>query len=602
MKSAKVYLDGRLIGFHDNPVELVEKFKASRRKGKIDSLINVGYKEDTNEILINTSGGRIQRPLIVLKDGKPVMTKKHMDDVRSGKTTFDDLVKDGVIEYVDADEEDNILVATNQDKITSEHTHMEIDSAVLFSMITSMIPFLEHDLATKSLHGAKMFKQSIGYNASNNALKTDTDTYQLYYPQKHLVKTKTIDLLRVDERPIIQNMVVAIMPYYGFNMHDALVLNKGAVERGLSRLTYYKTYTDKESLYPGGQRDYFRVVDSESESHLGEDAYKIIGDDNLPEVETFVDRDTVLIAKASPPKFIEDTADFGLVEEKYEDRSSFVNKNKEGNIDKVYLTSDGEAKMIKVKVRASMSPENGDKFSSKHGQKGVVGIVANEADMPVSSRGIIPDLILNPHSIPSRQTIGDLLEMVGGKSASLNGQVVDGTPYSSESIESIKEVLKAYGFRSDGYELFYDGLSGRVIKGEIFTGISSYRRLFHLVSHKIQARARGPVQVLTRQPTEGKQKEGGLKFGEMESDCLVGYGAAMLLNEKLVEDSDKVRLPVCKDSGLVAIDDKITGKRYSLGYSNTEIVDVNMPYSFKLFLDELRAMAIYPRIILQDKI
>jgi DNA-directed RNA polymerase beta subunit len=291
-----------------------------------------------------------------------------------------------------------------------------------------------------------------------------------------------------------------------------------------------------------------------------------------------------------------------LVEEKYEDNSSYVKKNMEGFIDKVYLTSDGDARMVKVKTRAVRLPSNGDKFSSKHGQKGVVGLIADEKDMPVGTRGTIPDLILNPHSIPTRMTIGDLIEMIAGKSAALNGEFVNGTPFSGTNIDGIKETLIKCGFRPDGYEIFYDGLSGRPIVGEIYTGLIAYRRLFHIAAHKIQARSRGPVQVLTRQPTEGKEKEGGLKFGEMESDCLVGYGAAMLLNEKLVENSDKVILPVCKECGIIAIDDRTQGKKYCVACGSNNTINISMPYSFKLFLDELKAMAIYPKILTKDGI
>jgi len=277
MKAAKVYLDGKLVGFHNNPHDFVNKFKIFRNKGKINSIVNVGYKDDTNEVYINTSAGRVQRPLLVLKDGKPIITEKHVQDLKEGKIEFDDLVKEGVIEYLDTDEEDNAYVAPELKKASAEHTHVEIDPILLFSMVTSMVPFLEHDMATKTLHGAKMFKQAIGYYASNQALKTDTESFMLYYPQRHLVKTNTMDLIDSDERPIIQNFVVAIMPYYGFNMYDAVVLNKGSVERGLGRLSYYRSYTDKEVLYPGGQRDYFRIPDEGSDEHLGAEAYKIIG-------------------------------------------------------------------------------------------------------------------------------------------------------------------------------------------------------------------------------------------------------------------------------------------------------------------------------------
>lgn len=598
MHKAKIFLDGKLVGFHNNPDKLIEEIKSTRRNGELESLVNVGFAQDTNEVYVNTGAGRLQRPVLTLKDGKPLLTQEHIKQLQAGKITFEELVKKGIIEYIDADEEDNLYIATTPQHATKEHTHMEIDPAGIFSLMTSLTPFIEHDLATKALHGTKMYKQGVGFIGPNHYLRTDTEYYNLFYPQKQLVKTKTTDLIGLEERPIITNLVIAIMPYYGFNTQDGMVLNKGAIQRGLGRTHYYHTYTDKERTYPGGQKELFGIT--KEEDGTVSSIYKNIGPDNLPEVETFADKSGVLIAKMAPPRYMESLSELGLVETKYEDKSVFAKKNMEGYIDRVFLSSSGTERLLKVKVRTDRAPENGDKFSSKHGQKGTVGLIAEECDMPISTNGIIPDLLLNPISIPARMTMGELLEMLGGKVASVRGYEVDGTPYSSEPVEDLKKVLMDSGFRPDGYETFYDPKTGQMIPGEIYVGAIAYRRLYHLVRNKLQARSRGPVQLLTRQPTEGKEKEGGLKFGEMESDCLVGYGAAMLLNEKLVEDSDKVSLPVCPECGIVAIDDKSQGKRYCPTCGGFTIVDVVMPYSFKLFLDELRAMAIYPKIKIKE--
>jgi len=600
MSKAKVYLDGKLIGFHDNPLNLIADLKDQRRHGQLDAIINVGYKDDTNEVYINTGAGRLQRPLLTVRDGKVLLTQDHVNNLESGKIKYDDLLRKGLIEYVDADEEENLYVATDIGHLTKENTHMELEPASIFSYVTSLTPFVNHNLATKALHGAKMYKQGIGFIGPNHHLRTDTEYYNLYYPQKQLVKTKFSEVVGIDERPIIQNFIVAIIPFFGYNTQDAIVLNKGAIQRGLGRLSYYRTYTDKEVTYPGGQKEIFSLPNETVKGFLGDEAYKNIGQDALPEVEGYVDRDTVLYSKIAPPKFMDSLPTLGLIDETYEDKSSFIKKNTEGYIDRVYISSSGNEKLLKVKVRTERIPENGDKFSSKHGQKGVVGLVADEVDMPVSMNGIIPDLLINPTSISSRMTMGDLFEALSGKAACFRGKEVDGTAFSEEDIDDLRNVLFEAGFRPDGYETFYDGTTGKIIPAEIYVGVIAYRRLFHLVKNKLQARARGPVQLLTRQPTEGKEKEGGLKFGEMESDCLVGYGAAMLLNEKLVEDSDKVTLPVCSDCGIVAIDDKVQGKLYCPSCSGYNVTNVSMPYSFKLFLDELRAITIYPKIKIKD--
>ena len=249
-----------------------------------------------------------------------------------------------------------------------------------------------------------------------------------------------------------------------------------------------------------------------------------------------------------------------------------------------------------------MIPEIGDKFSSNHGQKGVVGAIVPEEDLPFTESGIKPDLILNPHSIPSRMTIGHLLEMLAGKASALSGEVIDGTPFSGMNMEELGKILKEHGFRSDGKESFYDGITGERLEGEIFQGVVSYKRLFHMVAHKMQARSRGPVQILTRQPTEGKEKEGGLRFGEMEGETLVGHGAAMLLQEKFIDDSDKVIELVCEKCGIIAINDQIRKKKYCPICNGAKVYPVEMSYGFKLLLEELKTLGIYPKLLIGDKV
>ena len=222
--------------------------------------------------------------------------------------------------------------------------------------------------------------------------------------------------------------------------------------------------------------------------------------------------------------------------------------------------------------------------------------------MPFTEEGIKPDLILNPHSIPSRMTIGHLIEMLGGKAGSLKGKEIDGTPFNSFPRKEIGKMLEERGFKSNGTEAFYDGLSGKKLEAEIFIGVVAYRRLFHIVAHKMQSRSRGPVQILTRQPTEGKEKEGGLRFGEMEGETLVGHGAAMLLQEKLIEDSDKLVDFVCEKCGLLAINDQIRNRKYCPACNSSAVYPVEMSYGFKLLLDELKSLGVLPKLIIKDKV
>lgn len=599
---AKIYINGRLIGFHEKPLELVKEVISKRRNGKINHQVNVSYQENTNEVYINTDAGRVQRPLITVENGKPRLTKEHLDLIKKKQITWKDLINQGIIEYLDAEEEENAFIAVDEKDLTPEHTHLEISPVGILSVVTSLIPYVEHNLAGKALHGAKMFKQAQGVSGINYNLRTDTEGYLLYYPQKSLVKTKTVDLLDLDNRPQVQNFVVAIMPYHGYNILDAVVLNKGAVERGLARSSYFRIYESSETRYPGGQVDRFEIPPEDTVGYLGEETYKKLGEDGLIRLEESVGEKDIIIGKTSPPRFLEEITEFGVVKEKKRESSITIRKGKPGFVDKVIVTeSEQGTKLVKVKVRSPMVPEPGDKFSSMHGQKGVVGAIVPEEDMPFTASGIKPDLILNPHSVPSRMTIGHLLEMLGGKAAALSGKRVDGTPFLGVSREDIEKMLIEAGFREDGKEVFYDGKTGKRLGGTIFTGIVSYRRLFHMVSHKMQARSRGPVQILTRQPTEGKEKEGGLRFGEMEGETLVGHGAAMLLQEKLIEDSDKVVEHVCAKCGIIVINDQIRRRMFCPLCEGTRAHPVEMSYGFKLLLEELKALGIYPKIVISDK-
>ncbi len=600
---AKVYINGRLIGFHDDAEKLAKIAIEARRDGALPKETNVAHHKDTNEIYINTDAGRLQRPVIVVKNGKSTYTKELSEQIQKGEITFKNLVEKGIIEYLDSEEEENALVAQTENEITSKHTHLEINGAAILSVISSMVPYVEHDMAGKALHGDKMFKQAIGIGSINYKLRQDTEGYLLYYPEKNIVKTRTMDLLELDKRPQVQNFVVALMPFQGFNTMDAVILNQGAVDRGLARACYFRGYEAGEQRYPGGQRDKFEIPTEEKVGFIEEHKYSKLGEDGLIGLEMSVSEGDAIIGRTSPPKFLEEMNDFGVDQEKRKDASVFVRKRKDGFVDSIMITEgvDG-SRLAKVKVRTTLKPAVGDKLASRHGQKGVVSYIVPEEDMPFTISGIKPDLILNPHSLPSRMTMGHLLEMLGGKAGAASGKIIDGTPFNSVGRSELENMLKEHGFRADGMEIFYDGVTGKRIDGAIFTGVIPYQKLYHVVTHKIQARARGPVQVLTRQPTEGKEKEGGLRFGEMEGETLVGHGASMLLHEKMIEDSDKAVVLVDEKSGLIGYRDEIRKKNVTLGSEGGKMYPVEMSYGFKLLLEELKALGIHAKLKLVDKV
>lgn len=600
---AKVYINGRLIGFHESPDELTETIVEARRQNKLPKQMNVSFHKDTNEIYLNTDAGRLQRPVIVIKNGKSTYTPEMKKQVTEGKLTFNQLLEMGVIDYLDSEEEENALVAQDESQITKNHTHMEIDGAATLSIISSLIPYVNHNMAGKALHGAKMFKQAMGIGAINYKIRHDTEGYLLYYPEKNLVKTRTMDLIELDKRPQSQNFVVAIMPYYGVNTMDAIILNQGAIDRGLGRAAYFRNYETIEQRYPGGQRDRFEIPTEEKVGFVEEENYKKLGADGIIQLEQHVGEEEAIIGKTSPPRFFEEMTDFGVDEEKRRDASMTIRKGKPGYVDTIMMTeAEDGSRLVKVKIRTPLVPAVGDKIASRHGQKGVVAAIVPEEDMPFSIDGVKPDLIINPHSIPSRMTMGHLLEMLGGKAGAASGKIIDGTPFSATPLVELEETLRANGFRGDGMETFYDGISGRRLEGEIFTGVIATQKLYHVVANKLQARARGPVQVLTRQPTEGKEKEGGLRFGEMEGETLVGHGAAMLLHEKLLEDSDKTVELVCEKCGVIAVNDEIRHKRYCPLCKSTAVYPVEMSYGFKLLIEELKALGILAKINLVDKV
>ena len=596
----KIYINGELLGYCENPVEFTQEMREKRRNGEISHEMNITYYEDNEEIYIFNDPGRARRPLIIVKEGLPLLKEEHLNKVANGKLKWDDLINKGLVEYLDAEEEENSYIAMSLADLNEEHTHLEIDPATMLGICAGIIPFSDHNSSPRNTMEAGMTKQALGLYVSNYALRTDTRAHLLHHPQTPIVKTRIIDSTNYDLRPSGQNFVVALMSYEGYNMEDAMVINKGSLERGLARSSFFRAYDTSEKRYAGGQVDKFEVPDKNIKGYRSEEAYRNLDEDGVVNPESYVESGDVLIGKTSPPRFLEE--DFGTVADRRRETSVTVRHGEKGIVDAVLLSETVEgSRLAKIRVRDTRQPEFGDKFASRHGQKGVVGLILSPEDVPFTEFGVVPDLIVNPHAIPSRMSIGQVLEMVAGKAGCLEGERVDATPFNQTLEDEIKQQLINNGFESAGCESLYNGVTGERLDAEIFVGVAYYQKLHHMTTDKVYARSRGPVQVLTRQPTEGRAREGGLRFGEMERDCLIAHGAALTLKERLLDESDKYEAIVCENCGMLAVFDKNKNKKYCPICGDVETYPVEISYAFKLLLDELKSLCIFPKLVLGDK-
>ncbi len=597
----EVYLNSKYIGTVEDARYFVEGVKDLRREGAMSENVNLYHDSDANEINIFSDEGRARRPLIVVKSGKPLITEKQIKQLNDGEITWHDLIRQGVIEYLDAAEEENALVAYSEEELTPEHTHVEITPGSISGITSALVPFANYNQSSRLIIGSKNQKQSLGFYAANYHLRLDMDTNILHYPQFPIVKTKIHDITDYDEHPSGQNMVVAVMCYDGYNMEDGVILNRASVERGLARSTYFRPVSVEELRYSGGLVDEICVPDKDVKGYRSERDYALLEGDGILYPEAKIHEGDVVIGRTSPPRFLSSLDEYNLSAATRRESSIVLKHGEKGVADFVVITENEEGnKLVQVRLREERIPEIGDKFTSRHGQKGVTGILIPQQDIPFSESGIIPDLIFTPHGISSRMTVSHLIELVGAKVGALSGRLVDGTLFEAETEKELRKELLQMGFSEDGTEVFYDGRSGKKMLARIYVGNMYYLRLRHMVANKMQSRARGPIQLLTRQPTEGKAKEGGLRLGEMEKDTFIAHGASLLLKERF--DSDKIILPVCEKCGLVAVEDHYKKRKYCLMCG--EDVDINyieMSYAFKLLLDEVRSLGIYSKLNLHNK-
>ena len=606
----RIFVDGKLIGYHKDGEKLASSLRELRRSNKINSHIGISIhipeqEGATKRLYVNCNAGRVLRSLIIVKDGKSTLTPDLLDKILKKLVSWNDLIRMGVIELIDANEEENCFI-TFDDKHIKKHTHTEIFPSAILGAGASIIPYPEHNQSPRNTYESAMAKQSLGFSTPMMNTSTYVRQHSMLYPQTAIVTTRAMELLGLEKRPAGQNCVVAVLPFDGYNIEDAIVLSKSAVERGLGRTLFYRIYESESKQYPGGMRDNFEIpnADDNLRGYKGEKSYRLLEEDGIVASESRVSGGDILIGKTSPPRFMEEYRELDTSGPYRRDTSIGVRPSETGVVDTIMLTQSSEGgKMFKVRIRDMRSPEIGDKFASRHGQKGVVGLLAKAEDLPYTADGISPDVLINPHAFPSRMTVGMMMESITGKAAAIRGRKVDASAFVGEKVDEVKSVMKDAGFKYSGKEIMYDGRTGKQFPVEVFIGVVYYQKLHHMVADKIHARARGQVQMLTKQPTEGRARGGGLRFGEMERDCIIAYGASMILKDRLLDESDKSDIFVCERCGLVAYHD-IKQRRFYCRVCDKKgkVSSVSVAYAFKLLLQEMSCLNIAPRLLIKERV
>ena len=668
----KVIVNGLWAGVISTPTEAVEKIRLFRRNALIPVYTSVTFNISHNTIFIYTDAGRICRPVFYRDPETKKMSyesnaiKTHLTDNdftwnnlitgfnRKKQTGFHPnqykmyelhelyegidaetnpaklkrfIEEKAIIDYIDTNETEDALIAMNIEELEKDkqakHTHMEMHESLIFGMMGNLINFPENNPATRNSFSCGQSKQACSMYHTNHQVRMDKTAVVLSYGQNPLLKTRFLEHINNESNPYGENAIVAIMCYTGYNVEDAILVNEGALKRGLFQTTYYSTYETHEEKSQTGEgtiEKKFTNIETDTDvvgTKPGYD-YSKLDKYGIVKENTELDDKTVLIGL---------TASSSRPGSEKVDMSKTPKKGQVGIVDKTFIT-DGEegTRIAKVRVREIRIPNLGDKMASRAGQKGTIGLVVPEEDMPFTRDGIRPDLIINPHAIPSRMTIGHLVECIIGKAAAIYGGYSDCTAFNNKGskIKVFGEMLSKVGYHSSGNEILYNGMTGEQLETEIFMGPNYYMRLKHMVKDKVNFRARGPNTELTRQPVAGRANDGGLRIGEMERDVLISHGISDFLRESMMERGDKYQMAVCNTTGMMAIYNPSKNLFFSpmadgpLRYtgdlaSNDMRVEnvtkfgrdfsiVSVPYSFKLLLQELQTANIQMRLITEDNI
>ena len=591
LTASRVFVNGGLTGFTNSPTALIKRLMDLRRTKHLKYDVSISYSADDDEVHVACDGGRLIRPVLTLDETGKALKWKPEDGL-----DFNKLVEGDRIRYVDNSEINEAVIAFNPTEVGKYHTdYCEISPALMMGVMGSIIPWPDHSQAPRNCYQTSMGKQAMSMYALSHQIRSDTISYVLGYPQRPLVGTRAAEMMGFNAMPSGINAIVAIACYSGFNQEDSVIISQGAIDRGLFQASSYRTHKDQEKKI--GVSGVEKIGCPPLDKRKMDANYGLLGPDGIimkrmPGVNgkggaVKVEAGDVLIGKY----FIDSGKNR---EEIVNDCSLIVKNGEDGYVDRVdIMTTPDGYKLVKVVIRKDRTPEVGDKVASRSAQKGTIGMIMRQEDMPFNAEGMQPDIIMNPHAIPSRMTINQLMETVLGKTCSIRGEYGDATPFTASSVnvaQRLCDELQMEKMNGNGTELLTNGMTGECM-GEVFMGPVYYQRLKHLVSEKHHARATGPVTTLTRQPLEGRSRDGGLRFGEMERDSMIAHGCSMFLKERLCDQSDPYQAPVCAGCGNIS-----NTKTKCTACESNDVSMVGMPYVSKLIFQELGAMCIKTKI------
>ena len=592
----KIFVNGAWYGIHHNGHDVVQRLLMSRRQHQaIRSDVSIVHNIADKEVFVWCDGGRVTRPLLIVEN-KRLTLRRSWFRQDEDRLSWKELLRQGHIEYLDVDEEENMMIAMYQKDLYNDdqvdtYTHCEIHPSLVLGVCGSIIPFPDHNQSPRNTYQCAMGKQAIGLYATNFQVRMDSSAHVLWYPQKPLVTTHSMQHLHFKELPAGINCCVAIACYTGYNQEDSLMLNQSAIDRGLFRSFFFRTYSSKAK----SDSESFEIPTDDKCKMMKHGDHTKLGEDGIANIGKRVTGGDIVIGKV-----IRD-AETSTDRRQYKDGSTEVRPRESGIVDMVVRTVTGNGdQLVKVRTRAMRTPQIGDKFSSRHGQKGVCGMTYRQEDMPFTREGIVPDIIMNPHALPSRMTIGQLIECLLGKVSAIKGIEGNATPFCDVSVDRIANELHELGYERTGNEIFTNGRTGKRLRAKLFFGPTYYQRLKHMVADKVHGRACGPVTLLLRQPVEGRSRNGGLRFGEMERDCLVAHGVSAMLRDRLLENSDRLVVCVCRNCGMIAVETPAHEQKCLSCKAKGKFAELEIPYAFKLVLQELISMCIAPRLTLSD--